>query len=229
MGNKKEVAEDKMESIESALTSAESFIIDNQKRITNVVLAVLIIVVAVLALYRYYIVPNRHEAAVQMFPAEQYFGADSLQLALHGDGNNLGFLDIIDQYGSTPSGKLARYYAGISYLRLGEFENALTYLNKVKVKDQMVSNIVIGAIGDANAELGNYDEAIASYLKAASKANSETSPIYLFRAGLLYEKMQQYDKALKLFTQIKQEYAASEEGRSIDKYISRIETLNGQQ
>ena len=54
------------------------------------------------------------------------------QLALEGDANGPGFLDVIDQYGSTRAGNLAKHYAGICYLRLGDLDNAATYLAKYK-------------------------------------------------------------------------------------------------
>ena len=50
--------------------------------------------------------------------AEIYFEKDSFNLALNGDLNSAGFIDIADDYSSTKTGKLANYYAGICYLNL---------------------------------------------------------------------------------------------------------------
>lgn len=216
-------AEQQMENIENALTQAESFVLKNQKILTNIVLAVLVVAIAIVAIHRWYVLPRQNEAAVQLYPAERYFAADSVQLALNGDGNNPGFIDIIDEYGSTPSGKLATYYAGICCLRLGEYEQAIDYLKKFKSKDVMVSSIAIGAMGDAYAELGRNAEAVSSYLKAAAnKPNEETSPIYLFRAGLLCEKTGDLAQALSLYEKIQSEYPSSTEGGNIEKYIARV-------
>lgn len=224
MSKKNEPAADQqMENIENALTQAESFVLKNQKILTNIVLAVLIIAVAIVAIHRYYVLPRQNEAAVQLYPAERYFAADSLGYALNGDGNNLGFIDIINEYGSTPSGKLANYYAGICNLRMGNYQEAINYLKKFKSKDVMVSTIAIGAMGDAYAELGKNAEAISSYLKAAAnKPNEETSPIYLFRAGLLCEKTGDLNQALALYEKIQSEYPSSTEGGNIEKYIARV-------
>lgn len=214
--------EDKIEHIESALTKAELFVEKNQKIISGVILSLLVIVGATFAFHRYHILPRNAEATSQMFHAEQYFDSDSLRLALNGDGNNLGFLDIIDEYGSTKAGNLAQYYAGISYLQLGEFENALEHLKKFRSKDLIVSNIALGAMGDAYAELGQTSEAITYYLKAAKHVeNDQTSPIYLFRAGLLYEETSEYSKAIDTYNQILKDFPTSAEGRQIEKYITR--------
>src|SRR5688500_362326 len=70
--------------------------------------------------YKYLIQqPKEQKASEAMFKAQQYYQSDSLQLALNGDGVNPGFLKIIDNYGGTKSGNLARFYAGSAYLSLG--------------------------------------------------------------------------------------------------------------
>jgi hypothetical protein len=56
-----------------------------------------------------------------MFQAVRYFESDSLNLALNGDGNNLGFLQIVEDYSGTKAGNLANYYAGVIYLKQGNF------------------------------------------------------------------------------------------------------------
>jgi tetratricopeptide (TPR) repeat protein len=220
---KAQKTETKIEHIESALSRAELFIEKNQKIISGVVIGILLVVGAAFAFHRFYRVPLNEEAAAQMFHAENFFAADSMKLALNGDGNNLGFLDIIDQYGSTDAGNLAHYYAGIAYLNLGEYENAIKQLKKFSSRDALISNIAIGAIGDACAELGNNSDAIKYYLKAAkNRENNQTTPIYLFRAGLLLEETGDYAKALEIYTRLEKDYPASTEGSQAEKYITRV-------
>ncbi|MDZ7774475.1 MAG: hypothetical protein U5L09_02100 [Bacteroidales bacterium] len=67
----------------------------------------------------------KKEATSQIFVAERYFEQDSLQLALNGDGQYPGFVEIADEYGMTKTGNLAHYYAGVSYLKLGEMKKLL--------------------------------------------------------------------------------------------------------
>ncbi len=158
-----------------------------------------------------------------MFVAEQYFDKDSFNLALQGDGSNLGFLDIIDEYGITKSANLAHYYAGISYLHLGKFENAIEYLKKFDVDDKLVSSVALGAIGDAYVELGQLDEGTDFYIKAAdNNKNDFTSAIYLMKAGLVYEKQENYNKALEVYQKIKRDFPQSDEARDIGKYITEV-------
>jgi tetratricopeptide (TPR) repeat protein len=216
--------EDNLEVVEHALTNSEHFIEQNQRTITIALIALVAVVGIFLGYKRFIVSPKEKEAQSQMFAAEQYFAKDSFNLALNGDGNYLGFLDIIDQYKVTKCAKLAHYYSGISYLRLGKFQDAIDQLKKFKVKDQMVGPISKGAIGDAYCELGRIDEAIDYYIKAARmQPNSFITPIYLMKAAELMEGNKEFSKAVVLYKEIQKDYPESNEGRKIEKYIARAE------
>lgn len=222
MASKKTQQHDNLQDIESALTKTEQFIEDHQNKIFIVVGAIVLIVVGYLGITRLYVGPREKEAQAQMFMAENYFEKDSFNLALNGDGNYLGFLDIIDEYGITKQAKLARYYAGLSYLHLGQFNEAVDYLSRFKTKDVLLGPAAQGAIGDAYLELGERDNALKQYEKAASMSENDlTTPVYLMKAGTLLESMDQPAKALVHYEQIKSKYAETNEGRMIDKYIAR--------
>jgi tetratricopeptide (TPR) repeat protein len=224
--NKEGKTEDRIVAVEEALSRTEHFIERYQNIILIVVAVIIIGVLGFFAFKRYYIAPREKEAQAQMFMAEKYFEQDSLTKALNGDGNYLGFLDIIDQYGMTKSSNLAKYYAGISYLHLGEFQKAIDYLKKFNGNDMVAGPMATGAIGDAYMELGNADEAIRYYLKAADQRNNEfTTPVFLFKAGQSYELQGKYDKALELYRRIKADYPRSFEGTQIDKYIVYAEGM----
>ncbi len=223
MANKAE-QRDNLQEIESALTKTEQFIEDNQKIITYAIGVIVLVVLGYLGFNKFYMQPREKEAQSQMFMAEQYFEKDSFNLALNGDGNYLGFLDIIDDYGMTKSANLARYYAGISYLRSGQYEDAIDQLGSFSTDDLVLGPVAEGAKGDAYLELGQKDKALKQYQKAASMTTNEfTTPIYLLKAGNLLESEGDLNKALALYKEIKEKFAESAEGRNIDKYIARIE------
>ena len=139
-------------------------------------------------------------------------------------GNGLdyeGFESIIEDYGSTASGNLAKAYAGISYFKLGDYEKALKMLKSFNGKDNMIAPAITGLIGDCYVNLGNTKEGISYFEKAAKEANNDVlSPTYLKKAGIAYESMQQYNKALQAYTSIKDNYSASSEASDIEKYIT---------
>lgn len=215
--------DENLQEIESALTKTELFLEKNQKKISIIAGAVIAVVVIFLATNKFYLAPQEKEAAEQMFTAEQYFEKDSFNLALNGDGENLGFLDIIDEYGVTDASNLASYYAGISYLRMGQFEEAIDYLNDFETEDLLLAPVATGAMGDAYAELNNNDKALDLYIDAAEMTSNDlTSPIYLLKAGKLAERMGNTKKALELYESIKEEYPTTTEGYQVDKYIARV-------
>ena len=219
--NKSDKTEDRIVAVEEAFSKTEQFIEKNQKVIMIVVGILVVAVLGFFGFKRYYVAPKEKEAQSQMFMAEKYFEQDSLTKALNGDGQYPGFLEIIDQYGITKSANLAKYYTGICYLKMGKFEDAITYLKKFKGKDLVVGPMATGAIGDAYMELNKADDAIEYYLKAADQKDNEfTSPLFLMKAGMAYEIQGKFDKAVEVYQRIKADYPRSYEGTEVDKHIA---------
>ncbi|MFV0290828.1 MAG: tetratricopeptide repeat protein [Mangrovibacterium sp.] len=214
---------DNLQEVENALGKTEAFIEKNQKGIIGVFAAIVIIAVAYMAYDNFIATPKKQNALKEIEAAQRYFDVDSFNLAINGDGQNAGFLEIISDYGSTPTGNLANYYAGVSYARLGQFENAIEYLNDFSTEDPLLAPISEGLKGDCYVELGNLSSAIKSYKKAVSFENKLTAPIYLLKMGQAYENEKNYAEALSAYQTIKDKYTASAEARNIDQYIARAE------
>jgi len=168
--------------------------------------------------------PNRQEEAQNMmYMAERYFENDSLTLAINGDGNFPGFLEIESDYSWTNAGRLARYYLGVSYLRQGEYSEAINWLEKFSTDDVLLASVAKGATADAYLEKGDEEKAVELYVKAADNYKNEfTSPIYLARAAELTESMGNNKKALELYERLQKEYPASTEGSGAEKFIARL-------
>lgn len=226
--SKKTQGPDIGEGVESALSRTERFIEENQKSIIRVVTVLLALTAIFLALKRFYMTPREDEARSQMFVAEQYFETDSFNLALYGDGNYSGFIEIIEDYSLTKAANLSQYYAGISYLRLGEYEDALGYLKKFRARDKMVAPVAEGAKGDACVELGEMEKGLDYYLKAAKKSkNNFTTPVYMVKAAQVYEHLQEFEKAMVLYQQVKADFPDYARNNNIDKYIARLQVQLG--
>jgi len=223
MSKKKDKAEENIEVVENALSKTEMYIENNQKSLSVIILDIIVIVGGYMAFNKFYVAPMEDEAKSQMFIAEQYFAQDSFNLALNGDGNYLGFLDIFDEYGLTKSANLANYYIGISYLHLGQYEDAIEYLEKFDSEDNILDGLAVSAIGDAYAQLNEKEKARDYYLKAATiKPNEFTTPIFLFKAGILSEQLDDNQMALDTYKKLEKEYPNSNEARKIEKYVARV-------
>ena len=215
-----------VESIENALTHTEQYLEKNRKWLLIGVTVLVLLVVGYIAYSNLYSKPHELEAQVQAFYAEQQFAKDSFQVALNGDGNNLGFLQVLSDYSGTKMGNLSRYYAGICYRELGDLDNAIKYLKDYSLEDKMLAPVALGAIGDCYVEKGDATTGLTYYSKAIDyRENGLTTPIFLLKRGLLYEGMSKWGEALNDYQLIKDSYPRSAQARDIDKFIERVKVF----
>lgn len=215
--------------VEETVGKAEMFFEKNKKMIGYVGAAIAVLATAIITYKMWYIPEQNKEAQAQMYMAQSLFDKDSLNLALKGGNYNAttftGLEEIADNYGSTPSGKVAEYMVGVALLNQGKYQDAIDHLENFSSDDVMLSAVAIGAIGDAKMELNEVDAAIKFYQKAADiNTNAFTTPIYLKKAALAYESKSEFADALKLYERIQKEYSKSTEARDIEKYIQRVKT-----
>jgi tetratricopeptide (TPR) repeat protein len=174
----------------------------------------------------FYAQPRQQEALKQMFMAEQKFAQDSFQVALNGNGVEFsGFNDIASQYGSTPAGNLATYYAGVCNLNLGNFDEAVKQLENYDGEGKLGCIMKHGALGDAYGEKEMLDKAAAQYEKAVSEGDDEVlTPYYMKKLALLnmYDKVNKPAEAKKIFQNIKDKYPRSAEASEADKQLARL-------
>jgi len=214
-----------IKNVEETLTKTEQFLEQNYKTLL-IGLGIIVVLVGLFWLGKIYLTRRNNEAQSQMYQAERYLEMDSLNLALNGDGNYLGFLDIAKDYKFTSSGNMALYSAGICYLHLGQYQDAIDFLNNYSKKDKVIGSLAIGAMGDAYVELGDTEKGVSKYIEAADYAdNSFNTPLFLMKAAEIYELDGKFSDALSLYERIQDNYPESTEGLSIEKYIARVKLL----
>ena len=223
MAKKAEQKQDELENVQHALTTSEMFIEKYQKQILIGVAAVLLVVLVVLSFRNFYMEPREKAAENEMYKAQALFATDSFKIALDGNAQTIGFKEIASQYSLTTSGNLASAYAGICYFKMGKYEEAIKYLSDYSGKDNYFKTTVIGLIGDCYVNQGEADKALGYFDKAAGMNNDVLSPVYLKKAGLVYESQNQPEKAEKNYTTIKEKYPKSSEASDIDKYLARVQ------
>jgi tetratricopeptide (TPR) repeat protein len=213
--------------VDNVLDRAELYFEENKQRFTTIAVVLFGLIGGYLAYKYLYIAGEEEAAAKEMFRAEQFFAMENYEAAINGNGGDIkGFSQIVDEYSATPSGNLAQYYLGISLLKTGKFEEAIEHLEEFDGKDQIVGPQATGAIGDAYLELGQFDEAITFYLKAAEQSpNAFTSPVFLKKAALVNEEKGSCITAVQLYERIKNEYPQSEIAKDMDKYIARAKVM----
>ena len=212
----------RQQNVAEAVSKTEQFFKENGKLIYGCVIGVLVIALAVLAYNRFILQPKKVQATDQMARAEQWFLSGEYELSLTGDDNDLGFEDIIKQYGSK-AGEAVYMYAGIAKLQTGAPEEAIQYLKKYDGEDPILLGKAQACIGDAYADLENYSEAISWYQKAAKTSDNALAAAYLLKAGIAAEANGNDTQALSFYKEIKDKWGNAPEALEIDKYITRIE------
>lgn len=201
----------------------------NNRRNANAVLVGLIVLVAGFIYYQKIYKPNlEKEAAGQLFMAERYFGLDSMNQVLKGDGKFPSAIDVADEFGNTKAGNLAKFYVARAYMSKNDFKNALEYIEDCEFNDEIMAAVIIGLKGDCQSELGETAKAADTYWAAANKReNLYSAPVYLMKAGLHYEEVKNYESAVKAYKLIKEKYKESQQAQLAAKYIARAETALG--
>ena len=196
--------------------------IDKNKNLIIGILAAFVLLVGGYFIYKNFFVKPKNDLAVdQMFQAQFMFDKDSFQMALNNPGvGGSGFLKIIDNYGNTETGNLAKYYAGICYLNLND--QAIKYLEDYNPSGDVTPAMTYAGLGDAYSEKKNDDKALSNYQKAASSADNDvTGPYTLKKLGMFQEKMGKWSDAEKSYKKILDDYAQTPEAPAIEVFYER--------
>jgi tetratricopeptide (TPR) repeat protein len=213
--------------MDESWSKSDEFLNKNKKILSYVVVA-LLLAGAGIAYYFIDLGTKNKEAQEAMFQAVYYFEADSLDKALKGDGKDLGLVEIVEEYGSTKAGNLARFYAGAALLQQGKFEDALTYLKDFSANDLLVQARAYSLAGDANMELSNTDGAIEYYKKASGyMPNDNFTPRYLMKLGMAYEVQADFKSAADTYERIINDHPMSSEVTDAKKLKAMAEAKAG--
>ena len=218
----KEIKNENVEAVVEAVSKTEKFFNENGKVLGGIVAGLAVVAAIVFCWYKFAYQPAVEEAQGQMAVAEENFRAADYELALNGDGNVLGFAQIIDEYGAK-AGKAVYFYAGVCELQLGNYDLAIKSLKAYKGSDAILKARALACIGDAYVGLENYTEALGYFEKAAAVVNNMYAAGYLLKAGVVAEKLGENAKALGFYETIKDMYPQSMEAYEIDKYIGRAQ------
>lgn len=228
--NKKPVASSEpQEDIFKELTSDKigNYVIENSSKVLSIIGIITALFLGYYAYNNLVLEPKSLEGFEKMYASEAAYKRGEFKLAIDGDEKNIGLADIADEYSGTKAGNLSNFYVGVSYLQLGEYDNAIKYLSDYSGDDLFSHTLALGALGDAHAESGNEgntDKAISYYKKAAAnKANDFLTPLFLLKTARALDLNKDYAASLKYYNKIKKEYPNSYEGRDIEKFIARAE------
>ena len=219
---KQEKAQPKTDELDR-LTSTESFIDKYKKPLIIGGGAIVVILLGVIGYQKFVSEPHELESREVYWPAYYEFEQDSMALAITGSEDFTGMESIAEDYSGTSGGNIANYTMALAAMDQGEYEDAIEYFDACDFEDIVVASMVIGLKGDCYVELDDYSAAVDLFEDAAEReANEFTSPMFLMKAGLAYEALDQNQDALSAYEKIKTNWSESDEAKDIDKYIARV-------
>jgi len=229
--NEEEQLEYKEQEETSSAPSGMSLFADRIKRWLNaqnktlvyVTVAAIVLVVGYLCYYKFYKQPREIEAINAIYKVQGFFELDSFKLVLKEAPK------LADKFSGTKGGELAAYMAGTSYLYTGDFKNAIKYLEDVSFNDRIMKAQVIGLLGDAYVENKDLDKGLKQYEKAAKASKTDFASVWWYKkAARVYEKKNEWKKALDIYEIIKKQYKDNDGAMDNDKYIERAKAKIGE-
>jgi len=220
--------------LDETASKTEDFVAANQKYIFMIIGIVAIGVLGYLGYKEFVAKPAQVTASNDMFQAKKHFNdavsgisSDSLyNLALNGTGGKFGMLDIIKEHSGTQAANLANYYAGMSYLNLKKYKEAVSHLDEFSSEDQILAPMAKGAIGDAFVQLNQKEDALKYYIEAANmRANEYSACTFLYKAGVIALDLGKPTEALGFFNRIKAEYPKSAEAKNAEVFIGKAQAM----
>lgn len=211
------------EAIADRLLSAEQLVTKYRNIIIGTAVA---IVLAVVGIFYYFSLRSSQEdeAQANMFPAVYYLQADSTKRALEGTAGYPGFEEISEDYPMSKAGNLAHFYAGIAYLKQGEFELAIDQLEQFSSGDLLLQARTYSLIGDAYTELKKYSEAADYYEQAVNyKPNKSFTPGYMMKQAMAEEMMGNTDNAMAIYEELLKKYPRATESNNAKKFKAKLE------
>ena len=214
---------DELQNVEQALSKTEQFIENNRKNLLIGLAVVVVVAAAIVWFFNGYVAPKNVEAGDKMAAAIRYFERDSFALALNGDGMNEGFIEIMDNYGVTDQSNLAAFYAGVCEYKLGNYDEAISYLKKFNAASVNMEPAALTLIGDCYVAKDDAKSAVKYFEQAGAIENDLTAPRALNKAGIAYESLGEWAKAEKCYQTIKSVYFDSQLAMEMDKRIEHCQ------
>lgn len=213
------------EALAEQISKSEEFIEQNKNVLTYIVLGIAV-VIGGFFFWKSQMAEKETEAQTEMYKAQFYFDADSLNKALSGDGTNYGFLDIIDDYEGTKAANLSKFYVGVIYMQQGKFDDAITYLEDFSSSDLLVQARAYALIGDAYVETNDLAKGIEFYQKASNyEENEYFTPMYLMKLGQAQEANNDMEGAVASYNKIVSKFPKAQELNDAKKRLARAEGL----
>ncbi len=224
--SKKEIKQDELL---KAYVKASSFYYENKRYVSYALTGLVVVIVATLIFINNRRASNE-KAATELGKVFPIYDAASnspamYQQAIDGqpDRGIMGLKTIVDNYGSTESGQLAKFYLANSYYNVARYDDALPQFEGFSSGNKLLQASGQAGAAACHEAKGEFEKAAEAYEKAAGIVSSPLStPEYLNSAARCYGRAGQKDKAIALLKRLKLDYPTSQYARDADRYLSEF-------
>jgi hypothetical protein len=191
---------------------------ENNKNRVYIIATAVVAVIALLFFYFNYKARNNEAAGIELSKIKSVYSNGLYQQAIIGDslGMSKGLQYIVDNYGSSENGNIAKVMLANSYYTLRDFDKAEKYYNDYSGDNYIykaASNAGIASVCEAK---NDYSNAAKYYVKASSQSKLVTNnDEYMFYAIKNYSLANDTENLKKTIKELKKEYPKS-------KYIAQL-------
>lgn len=182
-------------------------------------LGILVLAAVGLFLYRSGAAADNETASIWLSRiTDKAYNANNYRVAIDGNaaekiGNEplRGLREIVNTYGSTPSGQMAKVYLANSYYYLGQFDSAMAVFDDISAREPLVRASVEAGKATIFQEKGNKEEAAKLFMSAAGM--DPVNPLnadYTLAAAKNFEELGQKDDAVKAYRRLLEEYPGTQ-------------------
>jgi tetratricopeptide (TPR) repeat protein len=220
--SKKEIKEDKLV---TTYYKAIAFFEENKNRLAMYA-GILAVVILAIVLFMNNKKKNNEIAGTELARVMNIYDSGNYLEAIEGRAGTklIGLKKLVDLYGSTENGEIAKIYIANSYNYLGKLDDANKYYQDYSGSNKMFKATALAGQASYQAYKNNYEKAADLYKKAAFVTDTDVlNPEYLLQAGINYMAAGKNSDAKELFDKIKKDFPTSTAFREIDKYSTQLE------
>jgi len=214
----------KEDSLVATYVKLTSFYEENKRAISIAVTAVVIAVFAVV-IYVKNRADNNEKAITALGSIFETYDAGRFQTAVDGipEKNIMGLKAIVDNYGNSEAGDLARFYLAGAYAHLGKYDEALKDYEDFSPTGELLAVARLSGIGSCQESRGMFREAAVSFEKAGTQYPKDVSAAEnLTNAARDFGQAGDKDKAIDLYRRVKKNYPNTAFARDADRFIAQL-------
>jgi TolA-binding protein len=194
----------------------------NKKRVSTGIGVAVVIVIAVW-FYINNMRTNNEKAATDLAKVMTYVDNGQYQVAVDGipEKNIPGLQGIVENYGSTKAGNMAKFYLATAYYGLQNYDKAIEHFDDYSGGNELFEISALSGLGACYEAKGNLAEAAEYYEKAALKNSDDPNAAEnLINAARNFVRIGQKEHATELYKKVKTDYSTAPQAREIDRYIA---------